>query len=185
MGIEKIGRKKSERANLDFYATNPNDVIEIMNIFNFPKNIKILEPCAGNGHISKTLKELGYKNIFTNDIVERDLKLDSVKDFLKEDLYEKDFDLVILNPPFKCAKEFIEKSLEYASQVLVIARLDLLETKTRKDMNNKYLSMVLVHSKRARFAKNGIEEGFKDSTSMSSAWFLYRRFKKETILTII
>lgn len=182
---EKIGTIKGERAAYDFYATNPHDVKQIIELLDYPKNFKILEPCAGNGHISETLKNLGYKNVFTNDIVERDLQLDSVKDFLKEDLPVKCFDLVVLNPPFKHAKEFIEKSLQYANDVLVIARLDLLETKARKDLNNKHLSCVFVHSKRARFAKNGDEERFKDSTSMSSAWFLYKKLKEETKLIVI
>lgn len=183
MGREKLGIPQSVRAELDFYATNPADVREIMEIMNYPKDIKILEPCAGNGHISETLMELGYENVYTNDIIKREIYLNSEKDFLNEELDKKDFDLVVLNPPFRFAQKFIEKSLEYAEEVLVIGRLDLLETKSRKDLNNNHLVKVFVHSKRARFAKNGVEEAFKDSTSISTAWLVYRR-NKDTEATI-
>lgn len=64
MGREKTGLQDN-RVELDFYATNPEDVKEIMTIAGLPKNISIFEPCAGNGHIVKALKEMGYNNIFT------------------------------------------------------------------------------------------------------------------------
>lgn len=186
MGREKFGNNEGQydRAELDFYATNPYDVKEIMNILNYDKNTRILEPCAGNGHISETLKSLGY-NVVTNDIIERDVKLDYTMDFLNQKIDEK-YDLVVMNPPFKYAKDFISKSLEYSDKVLVIARLDLLETATRKDLNNGHLKSVWVHSKRARFAKNGDDAKFKESTSMSTAWFLYTNDKtEETKLVVI
>lgn len=176
MGREKMGLTNN-RAELDFYATDPKNVIEIVNLLEIDKNTRILEPCAGNGHISETLKNLGYE-VITNDIVERDIKLDFTLDFLKEDIIGV-YDLVVLNPPFKYAKEFILKSLKYAPKVLVIARLDLLESLARKELNNKYLEKVFVHSKRARFAKNGEEEKFKESTSMSTAWFIYNKNKNK------
>ena len=69
--------------------------------------------------------------------------------------------------------------MEYAPKVLVIARLDLLESMARKELNNKYLEKAFVHSKRARFAKNGEEKMFKESTSMSTAWFLYNKNKNK------
>lgn len=176
MGREKMGLTNN-RAELDFYATNPKDVVEIVNLLGIDKKIRILEPCAGNGHISETLKNLGYE-VVTNDIVERDIELDFTLDFLKEDIVGV-YDLVVLNPPFKYVREFIIKSLEYAPKVLVIARLDLLESMARKELNNKYLEKAFVHSKRARFAKNGEEKMFKESTNISTAWFLYNKNKNK------
>lgn len=177
MGREKMG-VASERANLDFYATNPKDVVEIMNLLNIDKGNRILDPCAGNGHISKTLETLGYE-VTTNDIIKRNIELDFTVDFLKEDIIGA-YDLVVVNPPFKYAKEFILKSLEYAPKVLVIAKLDLLESMVRKELNNKYLEKIFVHSKRAKFAKNGEQEFFdKGSSSMSTGWFIYNRNKSK------
>lgn len=185
MGREKMGLQDN-RAELDFYATNPEDVKEIMTIAGLPKNISILEPCAGNGHIANTLREMGYNNIFTNDIIEREFKLNSVKDFLNEEICCNSFDLCIMNPPFKYAKEFIGKALEYADAVLVIARLDLLESKSRKELNNKHLVRVFVHSNRARFARNGDDSLFNKGTSMSTAWYLYANNKiNDTSLIVI
>jgi len=177
MGREKMGISDEVRDEYDFYATNPKDVIQIVDILKLDKNSSILEPCTGNGHIAKTLQELGYFYIWTNDLIERDFPLFQSIDFLNMKLDVEKFDIVIMNPPFKLAKEFIIKALEYSDKVVVIARLDLLESKKRKEINNKYLEHVYVHTKRARFAKGGIEELFKKSTSMSTAWFVYNKNK--------
>lgn len=188
---EKLGniQATSNRENLDFYATNPKDVIEICELLhlNTASNYKILEPCAGNGHIAKVLKAYGH-NVVTNDIEQRDFELDYCLDFLKDKIPEDNFDMVITNPPFKYAKEFILRSLEYAKIVIIIARLDLLESKKRKDLNTKYLSHVFVHTDRARFAKDGNDEFFNKGTAMSTGWFIYYRNKpldKKTTLEII
>jgi predicted RNA methylase len=118
--------------------------------------------------------------VITNDIVERDFKLDHTVDFLNETIPLKSKPhMVITNPPFKYAKEFIEKSLEYADIVIVIARLDLLESKKRKDLNQNHLAHVFVHTDRARFAKNGDDSRFEMGTAMSTAWFVYTKNKQK------
>ena len=176
MGRDKIGNiKTQDRDTNDFYATNPYDVKEIINILNLKTNLKILEPCAGNGHISQTLKDLGF-NVYSNDMIQREYNLDSNVDFLKTGLTLK-FDVVITNPPFKYAKEFIEKSLQYADTVIILAKLDLFESEKRMFINNRYLENVYVHTKRAKFAKGGNNEYFKKSSSMSTAWFIYNKNK--------
>lgn len=189
MGRDKMGdvQKQIDREGMDFYATNPKDVTEICKILNIgsAKQYHILEPCAGNGHIAKVLKDLG-QTVVTNDIIERDYPLDYTIDYLKEDLPKKDFDVVLTNPPFKYAKEFIERSLEYAPVVVVIAKLDLLETAKRKALNNEHLQQVYVHTSRARFARGGEDHYFKKSSSMATAWYVYVRNKKgQTKLTVI
>lgn len=177
MGRDRMGdiKPKTERDKNDFYITNPYDVKEIVNILNLSKDNYILEPCAGLGHISKTLRELGYK-VFTNDLIKRDYKLDANINYLLEPLNKK-FDVVLTNPPFKYAKEFIEKSFKYADIVIILAKLELLESAKRLELNNRYLEDVYVHTKRAKFGLNGDESYFKKSSSMATAWYIYNKNK--------
>jgi len=179
---EKLGsiQNEADRDELDFYATNPKDVEELVQLLKLnTKSYTILEPCAGNGHIAKVLTKYGH-TVITNDIIERDFKLDHVVDFLNDTIpLEVKPDIVITNPPFKYAKEFIEKSLEYADIVIVIARLDLLESKKRKALNQNHLKYAFVHTDRARFAKNGDDTLFDQGTAMSTGWFVYTKVKQE------
>lgn len=188
MGLEKMGKNvpQTKRQLNDYYASNPFDVEQIIDILHIDKMSSILEPCAGEGHIAKTLNKLGYINVKTNDLIKRGYELDFNIDYLNFKLPIKRFDYIITNPPFKYAKDFIERSLEYADKVIILAKLDLLESNKRKDLNNKYLSNVYVHSNRAKFALNGEEKYFNKSSSMSSAWFVYDINKKgKTQLEVI
>jgi len=54
------GNPKTERVENDFYATNPNAVMSILNNYCFNANT-ILEPCVGQGHIANTVEEFYFK----------------------------------------------------------------------------------------------------------------------------
>ena len=49
-----------DRANNDFYATNPKDVEKLFSECNIQFAQNILEPCAGEGHIAQVFKDKGY-----------------------------------------------------------------------------------------------------------------------------
>ena len=56
------------REENDFYATPPLATEALLKIFNIDKNIPILEPCCGKGHISKILEKNGFK-VISNDLI--------------------------------------------------------------------------------------------------------------------
>lgn len=58
------GNPEHGRVEHDFYATNPKAVNMLFNSFNEVdlSSCKILEPSAGQGHISNALRELGGVN---------------------------------------------------------------------------------------------------------------------------
>ena len=58
----------SERAKQDFYATDPLAIDKLASKFDIPHIV--LEPCCGQGHLSKRLKELGHE-VWSYDIVDR------------------------------------------------------------------------------------------------------------------
>lgn len=166
-------RKREEN---DFYAT-PTEATEL-----FLKNHNLkdvgtfLEPACGQGHISKVLKRyFQNSNIISTDLVDRGYGQGGI-DFLKND-FEK-VDVVITNPPFKLAYEFIEKSLSVAKkQVIMFAKIQFLETERRAELfENTPLKYVYVHSNRVSPMRNGEpfdEQGKTWSSAMCFCWFVW------------
>ena len=68
------------REKNDYYATDPIAIDKLLKVEKPSKFI--LECSAGEGHLAERLKKFGY-DVKTNDIVERNYKLDYIVDFLE------------------------------------------------------------------------------------------------------
>lgn len=107
----------STRKPHDFYPTPISTIETFLDVFPLRGGIEVLEPGAGSGNIIKTLQKYGD---FSIDAVEirpeeaqhlQDLGVNVIiDDFLSMDLGKK-YDLIIGNPPFNQAIEFVEKCL--------------------------------------------------------------------------
>lgn len=180
------GNPKLGRVDNDYYATNPADTQEFLDTIKTDYNLnsaKILEPAAGQGHISKVLLD-NYPNseIISTDLVSREsidnrVKIQGGQDFLNHDYKDEKFDFVITNPPFALAKEFIDKSLNVSDHVMMFAKLQFLEGKARRDwFKTVPLKYVYVYSHRANPWRNGKstdENGRKWSSTMAFAWYVF------------
>lgn len=94
-----------ERQPDDFYSTDPVAVHALVSKVKLSKDI--LEPSCGNGNIAKVLQEYGH-NVEAFDL--RDRGFGCVQDFMQ---YSHDIAKdVVMNPPFKHAKEHIMHALE-------------------------------------------------------------------------
>ena len=160
-----------EREKHDFYATDPNAVRLFLNEFKLEGSI--LEPSCGMGHISEVLKEYGY-NPVSQDIIDRGYGSGG-KNFFDE---RKRYDTVITNPPFKFAKEFVEKALDISDKhVIMLLKIQFLESESRKKFfKESPLKYVYVHSKRIVCFKNGEpfdEKGKKWAGTQAYAWFVW------------
>lgn len=161
-----------DRVENDYYATPTESTKALLNEENFVGNI--LEPCCGEGHISKVLKEYGY-DVISNDLVDRGYG-EYNQDYLTSTNLKADN--VITNPPFKYAKEFVEKSLQDTTgKVAMFCKIQLLEGVSRKELfENTPLKTVYVFSKRQNPLRNGSpvdENGKKWSSTMCFAWFVW------------
>lgn len=145
----------------EFFPTPLHIIEKMVNGINFEMINSVLEPSAGKGDIVKRVAEkLKYghnvygSNVYTADIdcIEIDEKLRHIlkgyqyrvvhDDFLTYDTF-KQYDLIIMNPPFSNADQHILKALEIQKDGGIIISLLNAETlmnpytNTRKDLTRK------------------------------------------------
>ena len=118
------------RAQNDYYATDPKAIDALDKLL--PLNgLHIWECACGEGHLSKRMKELGAKVVST-DLYDRNYGTPGV-DFLKQTRLLAP--IIVTNPPYKYAQEFVEKSLGLgADKVCMFLKLTFLEGQKRRSM---------------------------------------------------
>lgn len=165
----------------DYYQT-PEWIIE--NLFDYLSSSKLndhkfilsklkhgsnLDPCAG-GSKSETDSTMPYfdlvKSRFENSLTTMDIREDSLAeikgDFLSLET-EKRYDVIISNPPFNKAEEFIEKSYELLKDdgfIIFLLRIGFLGSKKRFDLFSNYQKVsppryIFLHHKRPSFTSDG------------------------------
>tara|TARA_R110002167_G_scaffold28830_2_gene96442 strand:+ start:193 stop:798 length:606 start_codon:yes stop_codon:yes gene_type:complete len=170
----------------DYYATHPDDVGVFLD--KLAKDGEVLsdsiwEPACGQGHISEVLIDRGY-NVLSSDLVNRGYG--NVGDFLdqNDELWQGD---IITNPPFKIAKEFIEKSMSIlrdGNKLILLLPLRYLETKIRyalfQELMPKYC---YVYSYRIDIGKSG---EFHGGNAVAYCWYVWEQgFCGETTVRFI
>ena len=164
-----------DRESEDYYATDPKAVEMLLELETFNK--KILEPSAGQGHISEVFIKKGYE-VKSFDLINRGYG--EVQDFLKyNENWEGD---IVTNPPYSLAQEFVEHSLSLVpkgNKVAMFLKLQFLEGKSRKKMFSKNPpKIVYVSSSRLLCAKNGVwgkGKGFISSSAVAFCWFIWEK----------
>jgi len=166
-----------ERAELDYYATDPVAVEKLLEKESFRKTI--WEPACGGGHIADVLISQGY-DVICSDLVNRGYRhQNSTKDFLSEvnEGVENGRD-IITNPPYVKAKEFVEQALNISRsgvKVAMFLKLTFLEGAKRKELFDRYPpKKVYVFRNRIDCWKNG-ERPAKASKAVCYAWFIWEK----------
>ncbi len=122
------------------------------------------------------MKQHGHY-VFSSDIIDRGYGEKRCLDFLDDNLTNGiTADNIITNPPFKLAKEFVEKALTIATnKVVILQRLAFLESKERyKLFTTTPLKCIYVFSKRLNMYANGIKDK-KRSGMLAFAWFVWEK----------
>ena len=166
------------RREADFYATPFETVYSFLDAYDGIKSSdSILEPSAGNGNIIKALRNRGYDNHIDAVELREEERYNlighadrvGIGDFLEMEGLGP-YDVVIGNPPFSKALEFVKKSLEVVrpgGRVIMLLRTSFLESKTRFQFwKENPLSGLYTLSKRPSFTGKGT-----DATSYS--WFVW------------
>ena len=124
MSATNRGTVKNEN---DFYPTPEYTIDSILEEIDFSKVHSFREPCRGNGAI--------YDKVL---ITKKDYyELSEGKDYLVGSAAER-VDLILTNPPFSLAKEFIEKAIKESDTVCMLQRVNFLGSQIRKAFWHKY-----------------------------------------------
>lgn len=168
-GTSIAGRKKND--GIDYYQTPIWATEKLLEVEKFEGNI--LEPCSGNGAISKVLESKGYE-VISQDIRSDDGVYGNKGVNIFE--YECNVDNIVTNPPFFCAKEVIEKCLELSNyKVAMLLKLSFLEGMKRYDFfQNTPLKKVYVFCKRVTMYPYGNEKP-KNSGTIAYAWYVWEK----------
>ena len=181
---------EEDREKNDYYATDPDSLTKLLDRLKKDKielNNNIWECSCGEGHLSKVLIEGGY-NVYSSDLVNRNYGVSNI-DFLKQtNQWNGD---ILTNPPYKYAKEFVEKSMELLKEnnkCIMFLKLQFLEGKARRKLFDKYPpKYVYVFSERQRCAMNGDFEKYSNNGQTHGAvaycWYIWEKgFKGEPVI---
>lgn len=161
-GNSATGRKKD-----DFYATIDNDVTEaLLQTFSFGN--RVIHECAcGTGEMAEVIKAYGY-DVVSTDLVDRGYGQGGI-DFLT--LAQPVTPVVITNPPFKVAADFIEHGmgeLQLAGMALLLKSTYFHAIK-RKPLFDRFPPVVVAPLLwRPDFSGQG-------SPTMEFSWFIWKR----------
>lgn len=129
---------------------------------------------SGGGSIADVLEGHGHE-VTGFDIVDRGWRNTSVQDFLTStEAWKGD---IVTNPPYKLAKDFVEKSLEIVepgSKVAMLLKLTFLESQKRWPLfrDNPPLR-VWVFRERQSCGPNGVFDG--PPSAVCYAWFIWSK----------
>ena len=161
----------------DFYSTPINCVETLLNNIDLTVyGNDVLEPSAGNGNICKVFKEY-YPNKDLTAVELREEEYNNlcqlnIDDVIINSYYNirDEYDIIIGNPPYSEAQEFIEHSFELLKEngiLIFLLRTNFLESKKRYDFWKKHpLSKLYTLSKRPSFTGKG-------TNATSYSWFIW------------
>lgn len=169
--VRNCNVRRADAEPNDYYATEPRAVELLLEQEEFAE--KIWEPACGEGHISKVLEAHGH-TVLSSDLIDRGYGHPGL-DFLHCPPDEFDGD-IITNPPYKHAKEFVEKALEQVAdgaKVAMFLKLTFLEGQGRREMfHNTPPHTVYVAPGRLQCGKNGCFDG---TSMVAYAWYVWRK----------
>lgn len=165
------GHATHERAEHDYYATEPRAVELLLEQEQFAPTMVLIE--HGHGVISTDLIDRGYG---TGGV-----------DFLTCDarIMRVPYD-IITNPPYKYSTEFAEKALELVAdgqKVAMFLKLTFMESKKRKLFFQKYPPRtVYVSSGRLMCGFNG-QFHMHSGRAIAYAWYVWKKgFKGDPVI---
>ena len=163
-------KRNNVRLPDDFYQTSPWIVHRLLEAVDLPVGAW-LEPAVGHGAIVRAVNQFHERTGFKVDWWGADIRkavrgevsdvIDSTQlyaglDFTRPSMLDTgEFDVIISNPPFSLAMEFIERSLQLADHVAMLLRLNFLGSATRAAFFRANMPDVYVLPNRPSFTSDG------------------------------
>jgi hypothetical protein len=135
----------------------------------------VWEPAAGRGAIVRVLRDRGHA-VIASDLIDYGFPLHFVADFLTQKKAPVGTELILTNPPFKIIGPFIKHALDLCPNVIMLARLALLETTRRTEiLERRGLARVHVFRRRLPMMHRDGWTGKRASSAIPFAWFVWNR----------
>jgi len=165
----------AKRAPLDTYITPLWTVHRLLEVLSLPGGLW-MDPCAGSGNIVQAARmlrpEVRWKSYeIRPECLDALVNADAdptITDFTKVADPPK-ADVVLMNPPFGLAQQFIEKCLNSASHVVVLLRLNYLGSQKRNAFMREHCPDVYILPNRPGFTPDG------KTDSIEYAWMHFRQ----------
>lgn len=154
------------RVENDFYETPPECTRAILP---WLTRAPVLDPCCGDRAILRIVEEEWDVETYGYD-VDPARQPDVTRDALAPAIWGACGMLVVTNPPYKLALEFVERALKEVGPtgtVAMLLRLPFLESVRRQGFHAEHPADVYVFAKRPSFTKNG------KTDATAYAWFVW------------
>lgn len=182
------GGGESMRQEDDFYATDPRALDLLINhspgiwlqceFISLCENKDVIWECAcGNGNLSKVLEENGL-NVYSSDLKDRGYGCACI-DFLENNNFPC-ARVILTNPPYSLATEFIEHALDILPEYgLYIALMNITylagQARYKRVYSKGSLREIYVFSKRIECWKNGVLPQDKCGSIANYAWYVFQK----------
>lgn len=171
--VHAVNQRNKDAEENDYYATEPRAVELLLEQEQFDRII--WEPACGEGHISKVLKAHGYE-VHSTDLIDRGFG-EGTEDFLASDNTLPLPADIITNPPYKFAREFVEKALAIVTEghkVAMFVKLTFLEGQKRRELfRQNPPKTVYVSSGRLECGKNGVFGA--EHSAVAYCWIVWQK----------
>ncbi len=171
-GMGNAAHPLSDRKD-DCYETPAQAVHALMEVESLPD--VIWEPACGPGAIVRLLRASG-RQVYATDLVDYESPDQDAAgwDFLMEQQLPLGVQMILGNPPFKNAGEFVEKALDLCPRVIMLLRLAFMESDRRSPiLDSGWLSKVYVFRNRLPQMHRRGWTGNHSNSGMAFAWFCW------------
>ena len=138
-----------EQHDEDFYGTPAWCTRAILRILGEPH--PVLDPCAGERAILDVCDDVWDRQHTGFDLVDRGRPSISVRDALSPEPWGHSHGIVVTNPPYKLALEFVQRAIVEVPTVAMLLRLPFLESVERQAFHQKHPADIYILSKRPSF----------------------------------
>jgi hypothetical protein len=158
---------------LDLYETPPVATEALLRVESLPQ--RIWEPAAGRGAIVRALRAAGHE-VVASDIRTYDFDLDFESDFLAATKAPAGIELLLTNPPYRLAAEFVAQALRLCPRVIMLCMLAFLESARRAPiLDAGQLARIHVFKRRLPMMHRHGWTGPRASSAMAFGWFIWNR----------
>lgn len=157
----------------DLYETPPVATEALLRVEKLPPHL--WEPACGPGAIVGVLRAAGHQVIASDLVDYGDPTHFSRRDFLMEQKAPDKCEMIVTNPPYKLAEEFVTHALRLCPRVIMLLRLAFLESERRRPiLECGRLARVHVFRKRLPMMhRHGWEGDRTTNSGMAFAWFVW------------